>query len=86
MQFVVNGKLVSAADTTQVGTDKSLLPAVLRPDNPLVKLTDFAGSISPGVTVNKHRQIVLNEVSGDGGPAAVLVNNSYFDAVLSIAG
>ena len=84
MQFVVNGKMVSAADPKVNGTDKSLLPANLRPVTPLVKLTDFAGKLSNGVVPVNHRQLVLNEVSADGGPAAVLVNNSYFESVLSI--
>lgn len=82
MQFIVNGEMVSAADHTVAGTDKSLLPSNLRPVNPLVKLTDFAGGTN--VTPDVHRQIVLNEVSAEGGPAAVLVNNTYFDAALSI--
>jgi spore coat protein A, manganese oxidase len=82
MQFIVNGELVSAANPAVTGTDKSLIPANLRPVSPLVKLTNFAGGTN--VTPDVHRQIILNEVSADGGPAAVLINNTYFDAALSI--
>ncbi len=78
MQFVVNGVAVTA--------DNSQLPANLRPVNPLVTLTDFNGNLKPGVTAVNKRQIVLNEVSAAGGPAAVLVNNSFFDAALALPG
>ena len=78
MQFVVNGTLVE--------TDKSQLPANLRPVNPLVKLTDFAGNLTTGVTPAVKRQIILNEVIAGGGPAAVLINNAFFDAELAIPG
>ncbi len=79
--------MVSAAVPTLQGRDKSRLPANLRPVTPLVKLTDFTGNLSPGVKVAQKRQLVLNEVSTtDGGPAAVLVNNSYFEASLAIPG
>lgn len=78
MQFVVNGNLV--------GADNSSLPADLRPSNRMVKLTDFAGNLSAGVTPTVKRQIILNEVTGPGGPVQVLFNNSHFDAVTPIPG
>ena len=78
MQFVVNGKMVSA--------DNSQLPKILRPVTPLVKLTDFAGNITKGVTPAVKRQLVLNEVSAAGGPASVLVNNAYFEGALALPG
>jgi len=86
MQFVVNGTMVSAANPTVAGTDMSLLPNNLRPATPMVKLTDFAGTIDPAITPAVHRQIILNEVMSFGGPAAVLVNNTYFEAALAVAG
>ena len=52
----------------------------------MVKLTDFAGTIDPAITPAVHRQIILNEVMSFGGPAAVLVNNTYFEAALAVAG
>ena len=52
----------------------------------MVKLTDFAGNIDPAITPAVKRQIILNEVMSFGGPAAVLVNNTYFEAALAIAG
>jgi hypothetical protein len=78
MQFVVNGTLVSP--------DNSQMPANLRPVTPLVQLTDFAGNLSAGVTPYINRQIILNEISAVGGPASVLVNNTYLDAALAVPG
>ncbi len=86
LQFIVNGEMVSAADTALPGLDLGILPANPRAVTPLVQLTDFSGGLMPGVTPEVHRQIILNEVMGPGGPAAVLVNNSYFDPLLSFAG
>lgn len=77
MQFVVNGKIVN-------GKDKSVLPKNLRPVTPLVKLTDFSGNLTTGVTPAVKRQLVLNEVSTDGGPAAALINNAFFDVELAL--
>ncbi len=37
------------------------------------------GIIAPGVTISKRRQIILNEVEGEGGPIEVLVNNTKWD-------
>jgi FtsP/CotA-like multicopper oxidase with cupredoxin domain len=76
MQFIVNGQMVSAADLTSVGTDKSQLPTNLR-SKPIVQLTNFAGiaNILPDV----KRQLTLNEVMGMGGPLEVLVNNTKWD-------
>ena len=84
MQFIVNGQMVEVNNIS--GTDNSQVPEDLRPVTPLIALTDFAGNLSNGVNPVVNRQIVLNEVSADGGPAAVLVNNSYFDDLLAITG
>lgn len=75
MQFIVNGKMVSSNNPKMAGKDKSLVPKNLR-IIPLVKLTDFAGKekVKPDVI----RQLVLNEVEGDGGPLMVLLNNSRY--------
>jgi spore coat protein A len=89
MQFRVQG-------TTVPGTDSSFNPAVVgatvRP-SPMVRLANPAtGTVAAGVTVNKKRQLTLNEVMGmpqnavdpvtgimtayPGGPLEILVNNT----------
>ena len=79
MQFVVNGTMVSAANSDTSGTDKSSIQRPLRL-KPLVKLADFvAGTPAPGIVVDKTRQLTLNEVMGMGGPLEVLVNNTKWD-------
>jgi len=86
MQFVVNGDMVSATSSGS-GTDKSakVSPSFnLRPVTPLVKLTDFKGELAPTVVPDVKRQLLLNEVSTDGGPAAVLINNAFFDVELAL--
>jgi FtsP/CotA-like multicopper oxidase with cupredoxin domain len=85
MQFVVNGNLMTAAGATG-GQDKSLVPANLRSLNPMVKLTNFAGGLTTGVTPLVKRQIILNEVTGAGGPVMVAFNNSHFDTGTPIPG
>lgn len=84
MQFVVNGNMLAGGGGP--GTDKSQLPANLRPSDPMVKLTDFAGNLTAGVVPTVKRQIILNEVSAAGGPAQVLFNNSHFDGSSPIPG
>jgi FtsP/CotA-like multicopper oxidase with cupredoxin domain len=44
-----------------------------------VRLTDGNGSLAPGVTIDKVRQLTLKEVPGPGGPLEVLVNNTKWD-------
>ena len=85
MQFVVNGNLMTAAGVSG-GQDKSLLPQNLRTDNPMVKMTDFAGNLSDGVKPATKREILLNEVTGPGGPVQVLFNNSHFDTATPLPG
>jgi FtsP/CotA-like multicopper oxidase with cupredoxin domain len=85
MQFVVNGTMVSASGSG-TGTDKSDIPANVRPLNPMIKLTDFEGSLAAGVVPDVKRQIILNEVSGAGGPVQALFNNSHFDTDTPILG
>ena len=89
MQFVVNGNMVTAANPAVVGTDKSAALAIttnLRPTLPMVKLTNFAGGITAGVVVAKKRQLLLNEITGPGGPLMVAINNSHFDAQIPTIG
>ncbi|MEI7831212.1 MAG: multicopper oxidase domain-containing protein [Prolixibacteraceae bacterium] len=76
MQFVVNGTMVNHSNPKDKAADLSNVPARLR-QVPLVKLTDFAGhaTVTPDVT----RQLLLNEVQGNGGPIMVLVNNSRYE-------
>jgi spore coat protein A len=51
--------------------------ATLRINNPIVRLVDpVAGTLAPGVVVQKTRELTLNEEMGPGGPLEVLVNNS----------
>jgi FtsP/CotA-like multicopper oxidase with cupredoxin domain len=76
MQFIVNGKMVSANNPEQPGSDKSQLGATLRA-TPIVRLTDFAGVLTKPADV--VRQLTLNEVMGMGGPLEVLVNNTKWD-------
>jgi len=77
MQFIVSGKMVSAANPAIAGVDKSLVPASLRA-TPLVKLVNYATG-TPTITPAVKRQLTLNEVMGMGGPLEVLVNNSKWD-------
>jgi spore coat protein A, manganese oxidase len=37
------------------------------------------GSVAPGVTISKRRQLTMNEVAGDGGPVESLLNNTRWD-------
>jgi spore coat protein A, manganese oxidase len=37
------------------------------------------GSVAPGVTISKRRQLIMNEVAGDGGPVESLLNNTRWD-------
>ncbi len=83
MQFIVNGQMVPADPLLPpgtLGTDKSLIPTDLRFGVPLVKLTNFAGTTTPGLLISKKRQITLNEVMGMGGPLEVLLNNTKWNA------
>jgi spore coat protein A len=64
MQFVVNGNMVDRRNHA-------------RPRSPLVKLTNFNGSIN--VTPDVTRQLTLNEVASEDGPLEVLVNNTKWN-------
>ncbi len=61
-----------------VGPDASYNPAsgiALRP--PMIRLVSPAtGTLAPGITANKTRQLTLNEIMGAGGPLEILVNNT----------
>lgn len=79
MQFVVNGQMVHA-DGTPGGTDLSAnitSSTNLRPIDPMIKLTNFDGTENVVPTVK--RQLILNEITGAGGPLRVAINNSHFD-------
>jgi len=73
MQFVVN-----PASTLP---DEAYDPAGTVPlRQPMIRLVDqAAGTPGVGVTINKTRQLTLNEVMGPAGPLAALVNNSMWD-------
>jgi spore coat protein A len=72
------------------GADASYDPALLGAlRTPLVRLVDpAAGTLAPGVVVQKSRQLTLNEVIAepssfdgtdyDGGPEEILVNNTHW--------
>jgi len=48
----------------------------------IVRLVNpIAGTLAPGVTVAKTRQLTLNEVEGEEGPLEALVNNTKWDGV-----
>ena len=78
MQFIVNGEMVSAANSQNAGMDKSNLPINLR-STPLIKLTDFAGKLN--IKPVKKRQLTLSEIEGAGGPLISFLNNSRFYAI-----
>jgi FtsP/CotA-like multicopper oxidase with cupredoxin domain len=67
MQFVVNGQMT--------GPDNSVIAG--RPA-PIEKLVNFA-TATPAVTVDKTRQLTLNEVMAMAGPLEALVNNTKWD-------
>lgn len=90
MQFVVG--TLTAPDTS---FNPATLGATLRP-SPMVRLVNPAtGTLATGVTVNKNRQLTLNEVMGmpinaidpvtgvltayPGGPLEILVNNTKWE-------
>src|SRR4029434_5513052 len=51
-------------------------------DRRIVRLVNpTAGTLAPGVTVAKTRQLTLNEVEGQEGPLEALVNNTKWDGV-----
>jgi len=76
MQFIVNGKMVDRKNPKKAGIDKSFVPARLRL-LPIVKLTDFAGKLN--VRPDVIRQLTLNEIMSETGPAMVLLNNSRYE-------
>jgi spore coat protein A, manganese oxidase len=78
MQFVVNGQMLTPTGGAG-GTDKSVVPSNLRTQDPMVKLTDFNGGLNATPVVK--RQMLLNEISGAGGPLTVAVNNSRFETL-----
>ena len=67
------------------GVDRSCNPAAGGCKRPVrtVRLTDGAGSVAPGVTISKKRQIILKEWEAAGGPHEVFVNNTSYDGLMS---
>jgi len=76
MQFRVSGRSVS---------DSTCNPAAgqCKRPTPVLHLTDGNGNITPGVKVDKVRQLVLKEHEGPGGPLEVLLNNTHFEAAVT---
>ncbi len=84
------GRIMQFRVVSAVGVDTSYDPAgggALR--SPMVRLADpVAGTLAPGVVVQKTRQMTLNEVEEapttfngidyEGGPEEVLVNNTHW--------
>ena len=53
----------------------------------IVRLVNSAtGTVGTGVTVNKTRQLSLNEVIGAGGPLEILVNNTKWNGLNEVTG
>jgi len=73
MRFVV-AAAVTLPDTS---CDPAVAGQCARP-TPIVKLTDGAGHVAPGVVIDKVRRMTLKEAMGAGGPLAVFVNNTQF--------
>jgi spore coat protein A, manganese oxidase len=84
-----NGQIMQFRVTLALqGTDSSFDPARPRArlrggrDRPpvIVRLAlPELGVIAPRVTISKRRQLVLNEIEGDGGPVESLLNNTRWD-------
>jgi FtsP/CotA-like multicopper oxidase with cupredoxin domain len=84
-----NGQIMQFRVTRPLeGSDSSLDPARNRSrlrggrDRPpaIVRLAlPELGAIAPGVTISKRRQLILNEVEGNGGPVESLLNNTRWD-------
>jgi spore coat protein A len=75
--------VIRVGPTSSYTSDASYNPASgipLRP--PMIRLTNPAtGTLAPGVTADKTRQLTLNEVLGASGPLEILVNNSKWDGL-----
>jgi FtsP/CotA-like multicopper oxidase with cupredoxin domain len=61
-------------DLPLVGTDTSFNPAGNHPPLRSAPIPDYRS-----VTPDRHRQIVLDEVEGPGGPDEVIINNSHWN-------
>ncbi|HEY3347266.1 MAG TPA: multicopper oxidase domain-containing protein [Nitrospirota bacterium] len=75
------GKIVQFRVAAVPVVDNSYNPASGTPlrTAPIVRLVTTSGATAAGVTVNKRRQLTLNEVQGPGGPLEILVNNTDWD-------
>jgi spore coat protein A len=76
---------IRVGTTSSYNPDNSYNPASgvpLRP--PMIRLVNTAsGTLAAGVTVQKTRQLTLNEVIGPGGPLEILVNNTKWSGLSS---
>jgi len=73
MQFVVNPASPLPDEAYNPALGGQLRTSMVRLANPAT------GTTGAGVTVNKTRQLTLNEVLGAAGPLAALVNNTKWD-------
>ncbi len=72
------GRIMQFRVSTTAPADTSYNPSTLAAlRTPMERLVDpVAGTPAAGVTIDKKRQLTLNEVMGPGGPLEVLVNNT----------
>jgi FtsP/CotA-like multicopper oxidase with cupredoxin domain len=72
------GRIVQFRVSTTTPVDTTYNPSTLAAlRTPMVRLANpLTGNPAAGVTVDKTRQLTLNEVMGAGGPLEVLVNNT----------
>jgi FtsP/CotA-like multicopper oxidase with cupredoxin domain len=78
------GRIIQFRVQPGVVTDLSYDPASGIPirtgDQRIVRLVNpTTGTVAPGVTINKTRQLTLNEIDGLNGPLEALLNNTKWD-------
>jgi spore coat protein A, manganese oxidase len=82
MDRIIRFTVAPAVTTPDTSCNPAVAGQCTRPA-PLVKLTDGAGNIAPGVVIDKVRRLVLKEFQGAGGPLDVFINNGSFDGTTS---
>jgi spore coat protein A len=80
------GRIMEFRVSANAPTDTSYNPASGFPirtgAQTIVRLADpVSGTLAAGVTANKTRELILNEVEGPAGPLEVLVNNSRWNGL-----
>ena len=72
------GRIIQFRVSTTTPADTTFNPSTLAAlRTPMVRLVNPAtGTPGPGVTIQKTRQLTLNEIMGAGGPLEILVNNT----------